>query len=106
MIKIVVNGKAREIEPPESISEMLADLGVNAKQVAVAVNGEVVRRVEWNAVTVSDGDAVEIVRAVGGGCGASARDRGARCFASRSGRRGALAPPCRDGGWAANWGSG
>ena len=67
MIKIEVNGRPREIEPPESITAMLEALKVNPKQVAVAVNGEVVRRVEWGAVTVGEGDAVEIVRAVGGG---------------------------------------
>jgi sulfur carrier protein len=67
MIKIEVNGRPREIEPPESIAAMLEALKVNPKQVAVAVNGEVVRRVDWPAVAVADGDTVEIVRAVGGG---------------------------------------
>ncbi len=67
MISIVLNGKPRELEPPENIRGLLDALGVNPKQVAVAVNGEVVRRVEWGEVTVGDGDAVEIVRAVGGG---------------------------------------
>ena len=67
MIKIEVNGKPREIEPPPNITSMLEAMNVNPKQVAVAVNGEVVRRVDWGAVTVAEGDAVEIVRAVGGG---------------------------------------
>jgi sulfur carrier protein len=67
VIAITLNGKPREIEAPPNISAMLAALNVNPKQVAVAVNGEVVRRVEWGEVTVREGDAVEIVRAVGGG---------------------------------------
>ena len=67
MITITLNGKDRSIDPPVNISALLRSLNVNAKQVAVAVNGEVVRRLEWEAVTVRDGDAVEIVRAVGGG---------------------------------------
>jgi sulfur carrier protein len=67
VIKIEVNGKPREIEPPPNILSMLEAMNVNPKQVAVAVNGEVVRRVDWGAVTVAEGDAVEIVRAVGGG---------------------------------------
>jgi sulfur carrier protein len=71
VITITLNGKEQAIQPPESITALLRSLKVNAKQVAVAVNGEVVRRVEWGAVTVGEGDAVEIVRAVGGGapCG-------------------------------------
>jgi sulfur carrier protein len=67
VIAITLNGKAREIEAPENITAMLEAMNVNPKQVAVAVNGEVVRRVEWGKVTVREGDAVEIVRAVGGG---------------------------------------
>jgi sulfur carrier protein len=67
VITITLNGKPRELEPPENVRALLDVLGVNPKQVAVAVNGEVVRRVEWGEVTVVEGDAVEIVRAVGGG---------------------------------------
>jgi sulfur carrier protein len=71
VIAITLNGKGRRIDAPENITAMLASLNVNPKQVAVAINGEVVRRVEWRRATVRDGDAVEIVRAVGGGsrCG-------------------------------------
>jgi len=67
VITITLNGKEQAIEPPESITALLQSLNVNAKRVAVAVNGEVVRRVEWEETVVADGDAVEIVRAVGGG---------------------------------------
>ena len=67
MITIFLNGKDQAFEPPANITALLQSLNVNPKQVAVAVNGEVVRRREWAAVTVTAGDAVEIVRAVGGG---------------------------------------
>jgi len=67
VITITLNGKQQAIQPPENITALLQSLKVNAKQVAVAVNGEVVRRVDWPAVAVADGDTVEIVRAVGGG---------------------------------------
>ena len=69
MITISLNGKDQAIEPPENITALLQSLNVNPKQVAVAVNGEVVRRADWPSTTVSDGDTVEIVRAVGGGAG-------------------------------------
>jgi len=67
VITITLNGEEQSIEPPENITALLQALNVNPKQVAVAVNGEVVRRTDWLAVTVADADAVEIVRAVGGG---------------------------------------
>lgn len=67
MIAITLNGKPRDIERPQNVSELLSALEVNVKQVAVAVNGEVVRRDDWPRTSVSAGDVVEIVRAVGGG---------------------------------------
>ncbi len=64
---ITLNGKLREIEGSHSITSLLQSLNINARQVAVAVNGEVVMRDTWPQVLVSEGDAVEVVRAVGGG---------------------------------------
>ena len=67
MITVTVNGKPRELEGPLSVAALLETLDIIPAQVAVAVNGEVVPRSEWPRARVSDGDAVEIVRAVGGG---------------------------------------
>ena len=67
MITVTVNGKPRQVEGPLSVTAFLKTLDINAGQVAVAINGEVVTRSEWKDATVKDGDAVEVVRAVGGG---------------------------------------
>jgi thiamine biosynthesis protein ThiS len=67
VITVTVNGKPRELEGPLGVTALLKALDINPKQVAVAVNGEVVPRSEWPRAAVGDGDAVEIVRAVGGG---------------------------------------
>ncbi|MDP2674055.1 MAG: sulfur carrier protein ThiS [Dehalococcoidia bacterium] len=67
MITVTVNGKPRELEEPLRIAALLKALDINPEQVAVAVNGEVVPSSEWPRAAVGDGDAVEIVRAVGGG---------------------------------------
>ena len=40
-------------------------------QVAVARNSEIVPRSEFEAVRIEDGDRIEIVQAIGGGCGES-----------------------------------
>lgn len=50
-----------------TVAALLTALGVSPRLVAVAVNGEVVRRSDWPVTLVRDGDTVEIVRAVGGG---------------------------------------
>jgi len=67
MITITLNGKPRELEAATDIAALLAALNINPMQVAVALNGEVVRRDDWARTQVAAGDAVEIVRAVGGG---------------------------------------
>jgi sulfur carrier protein len=67
MITIRLNGKPRGLAAPMAIPELLESVGVTPRQVAVAINGEVVKRAEWQDVSVEDGDVVEVVRAVGGG---------------------------------------
>ena len=67
MITVTVNGKPRELEGPLSVTAFLETLDINARQVAVAIGGEVVPRSEWPRVTIDEGDTVEVVRAVGGG---------------------------------------
>lgn len=67
-MNITLNGKARELPAEAEVATLLSALGVRPEQVAVAVNGEVVRRSDWTTTVVRDGDAVEVVRAVGGGC--------------------------------------
>ncbi len=68
MSTITLNGKPHTLGGQTSVEGLLAGLNINPKQVAVALNGEVVPRDTWTDAKVADGDAVEIVRAVGGGC--------------------------------------
>jgi thiamine biosynthesis protein ThiS len=67
MIAITLNGKPHELDAETTVTSLLEALKVNPRQVAVALNGEVVRRTDWAEAQVREGDAVEIVRAVGGG---------------------------------------
>ena len=67
MIVLTINGKERQMESPINLATYLQSLDVDLRLIAVAYNGSVLRRAELSAVTLSDGDQVEIVRAVGGG---------------------------------------
>lgn len=67
MIRVVINGKEQEFADATPLTEYVSSLGVNPKMIAIAYNGEVLRRDEWAEVTLSDGDSIEVVRAVGGG---------------------------------------
>lgn len=65
-MKIRLNGKAHKLEKAVDVAQLLEILAVKP-EVAVAINGEVVRRQDWGETALVEGDVVEIVRAVGGG---------------------------------------
>lgn len=67
MIHITVNGKPRALEGATSIAGFLAALEINPRLVAVAINGDVVPKTDYEHAPVRDGDAIEVVRMVGGG---------------------------------------
>ena len=67
MLILTVNGESRTFDDETSITKLLETLDIEQRRVAVAVNGEVVPRTEHETATLHDGDAVEIVRMVGGG---------------------------------------
>jgi sulfur carrier protein len=67
MISLQINGKRVELEHPTRLLDYLDQLGVNPRAVAVEHNGTIIERVEYDAVTLQEGDTVEIVRMVGGG---------------------------------------
>ncbi len=68
-MSVNVNGEARDDLSGCSVVELVERLGVPAggRGVAVAIDGEVVRRGAWETTAVPDGAAVEIVTAVQGG---------------------------------------
>lgn len=63
---IRVNGEVHELAG-ESVAALVVRLGVEPRGVAVALDGEVVRRADWSTTVVPDGAVVEIVTAVAGG---------------------------------------
>ena len=68
MIKITLNGQQRDFPEHISLIGVLESLGVSdASHIAVAHNGEVMRREDLGDIELSDGDRIEVVRAVGGG---------------------------------------
>jgi thiamine biosynthesis protein ThiS len=66
-IQIVVNGQLRAAPPGQSLSELLAWLGIDRARVAVELNRSIVRRDDWEKTEVGEGATLEIVQFVGGG---------------------------------------
>ena len=67
MISLQINGKPVQLAQPTPLLTYLEQLGVNPRAVAVEHNGEIIERAEYQAITLLEGDQVEIVRMVGGG---------------------------------------
>ena len=67
VIGLRVNGEPCELRGGSTATDLLAILSIEPRLVAVAINGMVVRRSDLRSTVLSDGDEVEIVRAVGGG---------------------------------------
>lgn len=65
---LTVNGQPRA-SAAATVAALLTEEGVSleAKGVAVALNGAVVRRIEWSITGLSSGDTVEIVKPFSGG---------------------------------------
>jgi sulfur carrier protein len=64
---VVVNGEACELPAGTTVAELASQHGADRRGCAVAVDGAVVPRGQWAAAELSDGQRVEIVRAVQGG---------------------------------------
>ena len=67
MIQLVINGNARELGGPITISDFLSLQDIDIKHVAVGYNGKVLDKSRYNDVILQNGDVLEIVRPVGGG---------------------------------------
>jgi sulfur carrier protein len=63
---IRVNGDNEEFVD-ETVLELLQRRGIEPRGIAVALDGEVVRRGAWGETKVHDGTQVEIVTAAAGG---------------------------------------
>ena len=64
---ITLNGEQREFPDALSASQLLQDLGLAGKRLALEVNREIVPRSTFDNHIIQPGDRIEIVHAIGGG---------------------------------------
>lgn len=70
-LTLVLNGKSRSLETLASgcsLQQLVEALALQGDRIAVERNGEIASRATWPAVEVADGDQIEVVHFVGGGC--------------------------------------
>jgi thiamine biosynthesis protein ThiS len=66
-LSITCNGEPRSVAPGTTVAALLAELGLEPRQVAVEVNLELVPRARHAERPLHAGDRLEIVTLVGGG---------------------------------------
>ncbi len=66
-MKVVANGEPVELSDGATVEELLATLGLGGRWVLVERNGEPVPRAVLASTVLSEGDRLELVRAVAGG---------------------------------------
>ncbi len=66
MQSVVINGEAKEVAS-ESLSDLIVELGLSNKKLAVELNKKIVPRDSYLATAIASGDSLEIVHFIGGG---------------------------------------
>lgn len=67
MIDIELNGEAHKLSAMTTVTQLLAQLGLADKRVAVEYNLDILPKSQHADTDLKPGDRVEIVHAIGGG---------------------------------------
>ena len=65
--EITINGNETEYEDNLTVSGLLKVLNIEPARVAVEVNMNIIKKVNYEEHLIKDGDSIEIVNFVGGG---------------------------------------
>jgi sulfur carrier protein len=66
-MQIRVNGSLETIPFSLSIKEYLLNKGLKPESVVIELNGQVVKREQWERIVLKENDELEVLRFVGGG---------------------------------------
>ena len=66
-ITVVLNGEPREVPEGLTVATFLGHLGMPLDRVAVELDRRIVRKTDWESVSIFNGAQVEVVHFVGGG---------------------------------------
>lgn len=70
-MKLILNGEDRDFESlsaGSTVEQFVDQLKFQGDRVAVELNGDIVSRKRWREVQLNEGDKLEVVHFVGGGC--------------------------------------
>lgn len=64
---ISLNGEQKTLEAGLTLGQLIEQLGLTGKRLAVEINHEIVPKSAHSSHLLKDGDVIEIVHAIGGG---------------------------------------
>jgi sulfur carrier protein len=67
MVEIELNGTPHQVAEGHKVEDLIVELSLAGKAVAVAINREIVPRSAWSQRQLQPADRVDVVRAIGGG---------------------------------------
>lgn len=67
LIEVTINGEQQRVASSMTIADLLVELDLNSRAIAVEINQEIQPRNTHRQTTIQSGDVLEIVTLVGGG---------------------------------------
>ncbi len=64
---VILNGEAQTVAAGQTIADLIGQLGLSQRRIAVELNREIVAREQYGERPLREGDHIEIVHFVGGG---------------------------------------
>ena len=66
-MQVTINGEARNLNGQLSIRDLLKELQVEEKVVALSINASLVKRDTWDSTLIKENDKIELLQFMGGG---------------------------------------
>jgi len=66
-MKLIINAIEKEFEEGLTLAQIIGQLKVEQKVMALAVNMQIVKKEQWDSFTPKEGDEIELLNFVGGG---------------------------------------
>jgi sulfur carrier protein len=67
VIELSINGETRQFPAPLNCADLVTQLDLSGKRIAIEHNGEIVPKSQYLQTELQSGDQLEVVVAVGGG---------------------------------------
>jgi thiamine biosynthesis protein ThiS len=66
-MQITCNGETKNIDPGTTLVALIKNLNLNPDTVVAECDGRIIKREEYDALVLAEGNIIELVRFVGGG---------------------------------------